>query len=267
MSKIIAVANQKGGVGKTTTAVNLAASLAHFGQETLLIDLDPQGNSTSGLGIDKTNLHKQIYHVLINEMALEDIIQPTAMDWLEIAPSNIDLFGADVELVNMPERELRLKHALDKFQKVYKYVLIDCPPSLNLLTINAFSAADSLLIPIQAEYYALEGLGQLLKTIELIRQSYNKEIDIEGVLITMFDSRMNLSAQVRDEIRKYFGDKVYRTTIPRTVRLAEAPSHGKPVLLYDKTCRGSQAYLELATEFLQLHGIVHETVSEENAHA
>ncbi len=172
-----------------------------------------------------------------------------------VPPSNIDLFGADVELVNMPERELRLKNALDKFHRVYKYVLIDCPPSLNLLTINAFSAADSLLIPIQAEYYALEGLGQLLKTIELIRQSYNKEIEIEGVLITMFDSRMNLSTQVRDEIKKYFGDKVYHTTIPRTVRLAEAPSHGKPVLLYDKTCRGTLAYLDLAKEFLELHGI------------
>ncbi|MGA2090758.1 MAG: AAA family ATPase [Endomicrobiales bacterium] len=256
MSKIIAVANQKGGVGKTTTAVNLAASLAHLGQETLLIDLDPQGNSTSGLGIDKSMLDKQIYHVLINEIALEDIIQPTAMDWLEIAPATIDLFGADIELVNMPDRELRLKHALDKFQKVYKYVLIDCPPSLNLLTINAFSAADSLLIPIQAEYYALEGLGQLLKTIELIRQSYNKEIEIEGVLITMFDKRMNLSMQVRAEIEKYFGDKVYGTTIPRTVRLAEAPSHGKPIILYDKNSRGTVAYLDLAKEFLEHHSVV-----------
>jgi chromosome partitioning protein len=256
MSKIIAVANQKGGVGKTTTAVNLAASLAHLGQETLLIDLDPQGNSTSGLGIDKSMLDKQIYHVLINEIALEDIIQPTAMDWLEIAPATIDLFGADIELVNMPDRELRLKHALDKFQKVYKYVLSDCPPSLNLLTINAFSAADSLLIPIQAEYYALEGLGQLLKTIELIRQSYNKEIEIEGVLITMFDKRMNLSMQVRAEIEKYFGDKVYGTTIPRTVRLAEAPSHGKPIILYDKNSRGTVAYLDLAKEFLEHHSVV-----------
>jgi chromosome partitioning protein len=250
MSKIIAIANQKGGVGKTTTAINLAASLAHLGQETLLIDMDPQGNSTSGLGIEKKTLEKSIYRVLIDEMLLEDVLRSTELDWLDIAPAQTDLIGAEVELVNMPNRELKLKQALDKFHKVYKYVIIDCPPSLGLLTLNTLVAANSIIIPIQCEYYALEGLGQLLKTIELVRNNLNQELSLEGVLLTMYDGRMNLSQQVVEEIKKHFGDKVYNTRIPRTVRLAEAPGFGKPVLLYDKSCKGTEAYLDLAKEFL-----------------
>lgn len=254
MSKIIAVANQKGGVGKTTTAINLAASLAHLGQETLLIDMDPQGNTTSGLGVDKKSLEKNIYRVLINEMLLEEILMTTELDWLDLAPAHTDLIGAEVELVNMPNREFKLKEALDKFHKVYKYVIIDCPPSLGLLTLNSLVAAQSVIIPIQCEYYALEGLGQLLKTIDLIRNSYNADLLLEGVLLTMFDSRMNLSQQVVDEIKKHFGDKVYNTKIPRTVRLAEAPGFGKPIILYDRSSKGSEAYLELAKEFISLQG-------------
>ncbi|OGS36389.1 MAG: hypothetical protein A2293_03675 [Elusimicrobia bacterium RIFOXYB2_FULL_49_7] len=254
MSKIIVVANQKGGVGKTTTAINLAASLAYLGQETLLIDLDPQANSTSGLGVDKNNLQKNIYQVLINEMLLEDILITTELDWLDLAPSNIDLIGAEVELVNMPNRELKLKEALAKFQKVYKYVIIDCPPSLGLLTLNALVAAHSVIIPIQCEYYALEGLGQLLKSIDLIRQSLNTNLSLEGVVFTMYDSRINLAQQVIADVKKHFGDKVFSTAIQRTVRLAEAPSFGKPIILYDKSSRGARSYIELAREFLTRQG-------------
>lgn len=250
MSKIIAIANQKGGVGKTTTAINLAASLAHLGQETLLIDMDPQGNSTSGLGIDKRKLDKSVYKVLIDEMLLEEVLRTTELDWLDIAPADTDLIGAEVELVNLERREQRLKEALDKFHKVYKYVIIDCPPSLGLLTLNSLVAANAIVIPIQCEYYALEGLGQLLKTIDLVRNSLNPELMLEGVLLTMYDGRMNLSQQVVDEIKKHFGNKVYETRIPRTVRLAEAPGFGKPVILYDKSCKGAEAYLDLAKEFL-----------------
>lgn len=250
MSKIIAIANQKGGVGKTTTAINLAASLASLGQETLILDMDPQGNTTSGFGIDKKSLSKNIYNVLIDDIKLEDVLKTTEIDWLDIAPATTNLIGAEVELVNFPNRELKLKDALSKFQKVYKYVIIDCPPSLGLLTLNSLIAAHSIVIPIQCEFYALEGLGQLLQTIELIRQGFNKDLMIEGVLFTMFDSRINLSQQVINEIDKYFGDKVYKTRIPRNVRLAEAPSFGKPSILYDKSSRGTTAYLEFAQEFL-----------------
>jgi len=250
MAKIIALSNQKGGVGKTTTAVNLAASLAHLGQETLLIDFDPQANSTSGLGVNKNLVQKHIYHALIQEVSLESILLSTPLDWLDLAPSHIDLIGAEVELVTMPERELILKKALEKFQKVYKYIFIDCPPSLGILTLNALAAADSVIIPIQCEYYALEGLAQLLKSIDLIRKSVNKTLALEGVVLTMYDSRINLSQQVFEEIRKYFGDKVYSSVIPRTVRLAEAPGFGKPILLYDPLSRGTEAYLNLAREFL-----------------
>jgi len=258
MSKIIAIANQKGGVGKTTTAVNLAASLAHLGQETLLIDMDPQGNTTSGLGIEKKSLEKSIYRVLIDEMLLEEVLLTTELDWLDIAPAHTDLIGAEVILVIMPNREQKLKQALDKFHKVYKYVIIDCPPSLGLLTLNSLVAANSIIIPIQCEYYALEGLGQLLKTIDLVRNNLNPELLLEGVLLTMYDGRMNLSQQVVDEIKKHFNNKVYETKIPRTVRLAEAPGFGKPVLLYDKSCKGAEAYLDLAREFLMQH---HEKIS------
>lgn len=248
--KIIAIANQKGGVGKTTTAVNLAACLAHLGQETLLVDMDPQGNATSGLGIERKTLDKHIYHVLIDHTSIDEILRPTEIDWLDIAPSHIDLIGAELELVNLPERELRLKSALAKLQKVYKYLIIDCPPSLGLLTLNSLTAADSVLIPLQCEYYALEGLGQLLKTIDLIRQNINRNLALEGVLLTMYDGRVNLSDQVIEEVQKHFGEKVYTSLIPRTVRLAEAPGFGKPVITYDRSSRGAAAYLSFAAEFM-----------------
>ena len=227
MSKVIAIANQKGGVGKTTTAINLAASLAHLGQECLLIDMDPQGNTTSGLGIDQTGINKTIYNVLIDDIALEDILKTTEMDWLDVAPANMDLSGAEIALV---------------------YIIIDCPPTLGLLTINSLVAADTVIIPMQCEFFALQGLGQLSKTIFALMQTYN--LNLEGVLFTMFDTRTNLSQQVVEEVIKFFGDKVYKTKIPRTVKLAEAPSFGKPVILYDKNCKGTQSYLEFAEEFL-----------------
>ncbi|MFH1367484.1 MAG: AAA family ATPase [Elusimicrobiota bacterium] len=248
--KTIAIANQKGGVGKTTTAVNLAACLAHLGQETLLIDMDPQGNATSGLGIDKKTVEKHIYHVLIDHAKLEETLLPTEIDWLDLVPSHIDLIGAEIELVNLPERDMRLKSALAGLQKVYKYVIIDCPPSLGLLTLNSLAAANSVLIPLQCEYYALEGLGQLLKTIDLIRQNINRELTLEGVLLTMYDSRVNLSDQVIEEVKKHFGDKVYTSLIPRTVRLAEAPGFGKPIITYDRSSRGASAYLSFAAELM-----------------
>lgn len=250
MSKIIAVANQKGGVGKTTTAINLAASLAHLGQETLLIDMDPQGNATSGLGVEKKTITQHVYHALMDEVPLEDILRPTELDWLDLAPAGIDLIGAELELVSSEQREYKLKNVLNRFQKVYRYVIIDCPPSLGLLTLNSLVAANSIVIPVQCEYYAMEGLGQLLKTVDLIRQGFNHDLTVEGVLLTMYDSRINLSRQVIEEIKKYFGDKVYNTRIPRTVRLAEAPSFGKPVLLYDKSSRAAKSYVDLAKEFL-----------------
>jgi len=249
MSKIIAIANQKGGVGKTTTAINLAASLAQLGQECLLIDMDPQSNTTSGFGIDTSSINKSVYNVLLDEVALEDILKDTAMDWVDIAPATTDLAAAEVDLVNLANREEKLKNALEKFQKVYKYIIIDCPPSLGLLTINALVAADTVLIPMQCEFFALQGLGQLSKTIFALMQSYN--LDLEGVLFTMFDSRTNLANQVVEEVKKFFQDKVYDTKIPRTIKLAEAPSFGKPAILYDPHGKGSQAYMEFAKEFLQ----------------
>jgi chromosome partitioning protein len=248
MSKIIAIANQKGGVGKTTTAVNLAASLAYMGQECLLIDMDPQSNATSGLGVNKSSLEKNIYNVLIDEVALEGILQSTVVGQLDIAPATTSLSGAEVDLVNMSDREKRLKFALEKFHKIYKYIIIDCPPSLGLLTINSLVAADTVLIPMQCEFFSLEGLGQLSETISTLMQNY--DLGLEGVLFTMFDSRTNLADQVVEEVKKFFKEKVYETKIPRTIKLAEAPSFGEPVLLYDPSGKGSQAYINFAKEFL-----------------
>lgn len=253
MSKIIAIANQKGGVGKTTTAINLSACLAQLGQECLLIDMDPQGNSTSGSGINKSELTSSIYNVLIDEMSLESIIKGTDIDWLDIAPSNTDLAGAEAELVNIADRQIRLKNALEKFKKVYKYVIIDCPPSLGFLTINSLAAADSVLIPMQCEFFALEGLSQLSDTISRLIQVYG--LELEGVVFSMFDARTNLANQVVEEVKKFFGSKVYETVIPRTIKIAEAPSFGKPITVYDPSSKGAMAFMNLAEEFLRRQSV------------
>lgn len=250
MAHIIAIANQKGGVGKTTTAINLSAYLAQQGQETLLIDMDPQGNATSGVGVNRNELKTTIYGVLLEEISIDEVVIRTDSDWLDIVPSNINLIGAEVELVNTIAREMRLKKALEKIIEVYKYIIIDCPPSLGLLTINSLTAADGVIIPMQCEYFALEGLGQLLNTIELIRRNLNQKLKVEGVLLTMYDGRINLSEQVVNEVKKYFKERVYNTVIPRNVRLSEAPSFGKPILLYDSRSKGANAYAELAKEVI-----------------
>jgi chromosome partitioning protein len=249
--KIIAVVNQKGGVGKTTTAVNVAACLADEGQETLLIDGDPQANATSGVGIDKRRVKKSIYELLLEEASLEDVLISTDIDWLDLIPSSPNLIGAEVELVNVLSRETRLKKALEKMKDVYKFIILDCPPSLGLLTINSLTAAESILIPIQCEYYALEGLGQLIHTVELVKRSLNSGLQIEGVVLTMADMRVNLAEQVIGEVRKFFKDKVYQTIIPRNVKLSESPGFGKPIILYDRASRGAEAYINLTREILK----------------
>lgn len=252
MGKVIAVANQKGGVGKTTTSVNLSASLAKFDQKVLLIDIDPQGNTTSGIGINKADVQYCIYDVLINDVPLKNAINNTDTDGLEVVPATIQLAGAEIELVPTISREIRLKKALNKIRDKYDYIIIDCPPSLGILTINSLTAADSVLIPIQCEYYALEGLSQLLNTIRLVQKHLNTELKIEGVLLTMFDARTNLSIQVVEEVKKYFQDKVYSTIIPRNIRLSEAPSHGQSIITYDPKSKGAEVYLELAKEVIGL---------------
>lgn len=250
MGKVIAIANQKGGVGKTTTTVNIAASLAAAEKRVLLIDSDPQGNSTSGMGIDRTTLTGSTYDLFTGKRPFEEIKKTSHFSWLDVVPAGIDLVGVEVELIQTISRERVLKRALEDVKSSYDYVLIDCPPSLGLLTINALTAADTVLIPVQTEYYALEGLSALMNTIKLIKQDLNPGLGIEGVLLTMYDSRNNLAEQVAQEVRKHFGSKVFSTVIHRNVALSEAPSHGKPVLLYDIRSRGAQSYLELAKEVL-----------------
>lgn len=251
MSKIIAIANQKGGVGKTTTSVNLAACVAAAGRRVLLIDADPQGNATSGLGLDKNAIEHSVYDVFINEYGIDEVVQRTMLDTLWLVPSNIQLAGAEVELVTMMAREQVLKNALRPAREEYDYIFIDCPPSLGLLTLNALNAADTLLVPIQCEFYALEGLSQLMSTVRLVRKNLNPALDVEGVVLTMFDSRTNLSVQVVEEVRKFFRNKVYQTIIPRSVRLSEAPSFGLPVIRYAPKSSGAAAYTALANELLQ----------------
>lgn len=250
MGKVIAIANQKGGVGKTTTAVNLSACLGKKGKKTLLIDIDPQGNTTSGLGVDPRGVELSVYDALINDVDIEETLVKTEFDNLWICPANINLAGAELELVAKPEREYILKKAIARVKDKFDFIFIDCPPSLGLITLNSFAATDSVLVPIQCEYYALEGLSQLTNTIKMVKKALNPELSLEGVLLTMFDARTNLSIQVVDEVKKFFPEKVFKTVIPRNVRLSEAPSFGQPIIEYDKHSRGAECYMQLADEVI-----------------
>jgi chromosome partitioning protein len=253
MGYVIALANQKGGVGKTTTSVNLGADLTNLGKSVLLVDADAQGNATSGIGIKKSHIDKDIYDVLVNEEPIKNVILHSQHEGLDIVPATIQLSGADVELTPQMAREVRLADAIKTIKDDYDYILIDCPPSLGLITINAFTASDSILIPVQSEYYALEGLSQLLNTVKLVQKHFNPDLKIEGVLLTMFDARTNLGNQVNKEVREYFKDSVYKTIIPRNVRLSEAPSYGLPIIDYDANSKGAKLYMELAKEVLAAH--------------
>ena len=253
-TKIIAVANQKGGVGKTTTAINVATALAASGLRVLLVDLDPQGNATTGLGVEKVNTEKEIYSAIIGDCTLSDTILPTAITGLEIVPASADLAGAEIELIELNQREARLKLALKEIFSIYNYILIDCPPALGLLTLNALVAADSVLVPLQCEFFALDGLGQLSRSIERIRNAFNSKLFIQGVVLTMHDGRNNLCKSVEADVREYFGSLVYKTVIPRNVRVSEAPSFGLPAIVYDMHCTGARAYMHLAAELLRGDG-------------
>ncbi len=250
MGKIVVIANQKGGVGKTTTAINLSSSLAVMEKKILIVDIDPQANASSGLGLDIANIDKTIYDVLLEKIPYHQAIQKTFLEYLDVLPASQDLVGAEIELVNIMSRETRLRKVLKDAKNDYDYIFIDCPPSLNLLTVNSFTAGDSVLIPIQCEYFALEGLTQLLNTIRLIQKNLNPDLDLEGIILTMYDSRLNLSKMVEEEVRKYFGDKVYETIISRNVRLGEAPSYGQPIISFDIHSSGAMNYMKLAEEFI-----------------
>ncbi len=251
MTQIISIANQKGGVGKTTTAVNLSAALAKTGKKILLVDCDSQANATTGMGIDKPSLEFSLYHGLIGEADIDDIMCPTLLPKLEMIPATMDLIGFEVEMMSDPDREKKLKALLDQVRNRFDYIIIDCPPALSLLTLNAFTASDSVLIPLQSEFYALEGLGQLLETIKRVKSSFNPALKIKGILLTMYDKRTNLSQNVFEDARKYFKDMVFKTKIPRNVKLGEAPSYGLPVILYDKLSQGSKSYVAFARELLK----------------